>query len=92
MKIFASALLTVFATANTTYYPETKNECFKEEGVSFVQDCADLYYNECKTYKMDPKGACTFMAYSDSEIIAYSSEVEIQYWTYASVPKGMTYE
>ena len=32
------------------------------------------------------------MAFSDTEIVAYSSEVVIQYWTYASVPKGYTYE
>lgn len=52
----------------------------------------DLYYDECKTYKVDPSGACQFMAKSSSEVIAYSSAIEIQYWTYASVPKGMTYD
>ena len=92
MKLFLAALIASVATAQLEYYPETDNECLKEEGAEFVEDCADLYYNECKTYKMKPKGTCQYRAYSDSEMVHYSSNIVIQYWTYASVPKGLTYD
>lgn len=58
MKFFLAALITAIATAKTTYYPETQNECIKEEGAKFIEDCMNLYYNECKTYKIDPKSSC----------------------------------
>ena len=92
MKLFLAALIASVATAQLEYFPETDNECVKEEGAEFVEDCADLYYNECKTYKMKPKGTCQYMSYSDSEIVHYSSNIVVQYWPYASVPKGLTYD
>ena len=40
---------------------------------------------------MDPLGECTIMANTDSEVFYNSDQFEAQYWTYAWVPKGMTY-
>ena len=40
---------------------------------------------------MDAGGSCNYMSASDSMVRFYSSELEVYYWTYVSVPKGMTY-
>lgn len=93
MKLFIPALLTVTSIAIIQEYaPSTNNVCFEDQGAVYVQDCMSLFYKECDTLKLEPKGTCNFMAKSNSQINWHSSEVEVYFWTYAEVPSGMTYD
>lgn len=75
----------------TTYLKESEADCFEETGAVWVEECSSLYYTGCNVFKMDPLGECTIMANTDSEVFYNSDQFEAQYWTYAWVPKGMTY-
>lgn len=99
MKLYAAALLAAFVAADNDQrgvkrwesQRETDVMCEDEgSGVTLGEECVSMWFNICEEYAIEPEASCKIRVGSTSELKYFSDQIEVQYWMYTWVPKGMS--
>lgn len=90
MRVLAIASLGSLAFAGITIINESINECWFNEGATFLGHCSDLYYWHCDLYSVHQDRSCVVRTFSDSMIkSAFIDNVNAAYWVYAKKTSWM---
>ena len=76
-SLIALSVAAAVAVAQETFV-STNNECWKEEGGRFLEECSDVYYHNCFVYEVDADSACNVYTFSDSRATWYSQDIRAQ--------------
>ena len=80
----ALALLMAQTEAQTgsTIFVESNNECWFNEGATFVKPCFSLFYWYCDKYEIEPDSACAVRTFTDTEIDNPWEQVDVHYQSF----------
>ena len=77
--------LTVLGTllaGSTLANRSTTNECWVNEGATYLGQHFDLFFDYADSYRMDPANTCNVFTYSTSQVTWNSNDLEAFYWQY----------
>ena len=76
------ALTALVAQADVTIFVETPNECWFNEGGTWIKPCFDLFYWYCDKYEIEADSSCKVRTFSDTRIDNPWDEITVHYTSY----------
>ena len=65
---FTLALAAAVANAQFNFIGASKNECWFNEGATWLGKCTSLFYWKCDKYEIDAGDSCNVATFSDTQI------------------------
>ncbi len=60
----------------------TDNDCFEEEGASYVEGCRDLFYKMCDKFTINVDNSCNVVTYGNAAVSWFSKDITVKYWDF----------